>query len=106
MNARTFFFASAALLCLVLAYHVAATRSEAQSGLTQFAGVTAIPQGGTTGYVVAITVDGDLYTRSGYPVCNGSWSSTNCGWVYAGNVLGGPVNVEGTSFGKIKAKSR
>lgn len=106
MDARKFLFVCAGVLCLAVAYHLGATRSEAQGGIAQFAGIAAVTQGGNTGYVLALTTEGDLYVRSGHPICNGNWTVQNCDWTLVGSVFGGPVPIEDQSFGRTKAQHR
>ncbi|GJM43334.1 MAG: hypothetical protein DHS20C21_01760 [Gemmatimonadota bacterium] len=94
---RRFFYISMGIVALAAAYHLGATRTEAQGG-GQFAGIAAGPTG-----TLAITTSGDVYQHWGEPRCDGTWYG-GCpdGWTYMGSVLGGPVPTESQSFGAVK----
>ena len=102
---KRFFYVSAGILLLVIAYGIGASRLSAQSG-GQFAGI-ALTSDGT----MAITANGDVYARGGSPFCYSSepgsmrWTASNspdCGWTNMGNVLGGAVQAEGKSWSGVK----
>ena len=104
MTARKFFYISLGTLALATAYHLGATRTEAQGGAT-FAGMT-VNTAGTRTIAFAITTNGDVYARDGMPRCDGgsiAWTS-NCEWTPVGNVLDGPTALAGGSWGAIKGR--
>lgn len=111
MNAKRFFYVSAGILLLVIAYGVGAHRVEAQGG-GDFTGIAVHCNG-----LIAIKGNGDLYFRTAYPAVQEqgggvSWWSSVCsgfssnGWQYAGNVSGGPIAVEGKSMSDVKGSYR
>lgn len=111
MNAKRFFYVSAGILLLVVAYSIGARKADAQQG-GQFAGITADHNSRQT---VAITTTGDIYARNASPEgCSSSattWKTCTFpaddhGWVYMGNVLGGPIAVEDKSMSDVKASYR
>ena len=108
---KRFFYVSAGILLLVIAYSIGASRLSAQSG-GQFAGITH-----TTDGLVAITSTGDIFAHVGAPAmqnyvtCEITWPGScfgggDPGWVYMGNVLGGTVPASGTSWSKVKDSYR
>jgi hypothetical protein len=107
--ARRFFYVSLGILALAIAYSTGARQAEAQSSAVVFAGI-AVTQSGTRTTTMAITTGGDVYARDEMPQCSGgggtmTWNS-NCQWTLVDNVLGGPVPVEGSSFGAVKGAYR
>jgi hypothetical protein len=98
---RKFFYACLGIQCLVLAYHFGVSRSEAQSPIAEFAGISSV---GT--FMWAITVDGDVYYTNLPHDCSGPAGPGCPGWVLLGNVLGGPIPAKDSSFGAIKSRYR
>jgi hypothetical protein len=96
-RAKAFFFVSAGVCLLALAYHFGATSARAQApGNPVVTGFT----NGSNGGGVAITSNGDVYgtaTAANYA----SWS--HIGNVFAG---GGPTPAKTESFGQVKARYR
>ncbi|MBI1799854.1 MAG: hypothetical protein HYR73_09240 [Candidatus Eisenbacteria bacterium] len=90
-RARTFFFVSAGILMLALAYHFGAT-----SATAQIAGQSLV--GGS--WEVAYAANGNVYL-------NRTASSVAGPWVLAENVFsGGPTPAQHESFGQLKVKYR
>lgn len=90
--AKRFFFVSAGILCLALAYHFGAESATAQAPSNP---VVAANNGN---YV--FTANGDVYR----PVTGPPDASS---WVWAGNVFGGqPIPAQQETFGGVKAKYR
>lgn len=112
MRAKRFFYVCAGILMLAIAYHFGASRAGAQSP-GQFAGIAV-----NSGYfsTVAITSTGDMYATANHvikgPDGQPRWSDGVSGspttptWNYMGSVLGGPIQVEGTSITDVKKKFR
>lgn len=110
MNAKGFFYVSAGILFLVIAYSVGARRVDAQSS-GDFAGICVSPDRGT----MAIRSNGDVYARNAVPVCtgpgsfgwfNGTAQECSADWTYMGNVLGGPVPVDAKTMTDVKGTYR
>ena len=96
MFAKRLFYASAAILCLALAYHFGATSATAQApGNPVVAGWQSVYGGGTASIVM--TANGDVY--QGPPLGAGSWSMV-------GNIFGAPTPVQQSTFGSVKARYR
>lgn len=111
MNAKRFFYMSAGILLLVIAYTIGARKADAQSG-GQFAGI-AVDYNSRQTY--AITTTGSIYARAAIPdgcsAASITWRTCSVpeqdgGWVYMGNVLGGAIAVEGKSMSDVKASYR
>lgn len=93
MVAKRFFYVSAGILSLALAYHFGATTATAQAPGNPVVGVTAI-----TGALYAVTASGDTY-----------WTNTGgTTWTLRGNVFGGspPTPATQESWGQVKARYR
>lgn len=110
MKAKQFFYVCAGVLMLVIAYHLGAPRADAQSS-GDFTGISMTSNNVT----LAIRSNGDIYARDSQVACYGTgtfgWFSNGniCGvdeWTYVGNVLGGPIQTEGASWGKLKDSYR
>lgn len=67
MNAKRFFYVTAGVLLLAIAYSLGSSRAGAQSG-GQFTGIAVNPN--ADGSTVAITSTGDVYARSASPAAN------------------------------------
>jgi len=92
MFAKRFFFVSAGLLCLALAYHFGAA-----SATAQISGNTVAAASG--GFVVA--ANGNVYADPALI------SPTNAAqWVLAGNVFSGPTPTSQGTWGELKARYR
>lgn len=105
MHAKRFFYLSAGILLLVVAYQLGASSVGAQSG----GSFTGISVDGNSCNTVAITSTGDVCARNTVPSSagNGTWavlcsSTFDRGWQYMGNVLDGPIATEPTTWGKVK----
>ena len=108
MSAKKFFYVSAGIVLLVIAYSIGASRLSAQQAGGQFTGI-AFCLTGTTGTTMAITANGDVYARNGFPYCTGAtmvWYSPSCAWTYMGSVPGRTVPATGTSWNKVKGAFR
>jgi hypothetical protein len=94
--AKRFFYASAGILMLALAYHWGATSVIAQTGGASVVGVAYTP-GLANSSVTAICANGDVYA-----------ADTQVGpWHLLSNVFAaGPTPVQPSTFGAIKAKYR
>ena len=97
MDTRKFFFVCAGILCLAAAYHLGATSTGAQSVGGAFVGLSY----NLDSKCFALTSTGDVWKISSNAINPGTLYPE-----YFGNILSGPVPIEGTSFGKIKAKNR
>jgi len=85
MLAKRFFYVSAGLLCLALAYHFGASSAAAQA--------PANPVVATYGNL-AYTANGDVYYDGG---------TGGSSWVWRGNVFGGgPTPASQKSWGQVK----
>jgi hypothetical protein len=92
-RARSFFYVCLGILALALAYHFGATTATAQAPGNP---VTAMAFGGNTGYVTAMTADGDLYFTPNYGT---TWYRyPNC---FTGSV---PTPAQSISIGQLKTK--
>jgi hypothetical protein len=90
--AKRFFYVSAGLLCLALAYHFGATSATAQAPGNPVVAMT-------TGYNAVITSNGDVYRLVGGPTIGP--------WVRDGNVFtGASTPVQQSTFGAVKARYR
>lgn len=93
MLAKRFFFVSAGVLCLALAYHFGATSATAQAPGNAVVAATA-----NSLAEFAITANGDTYF------------SNNAGttWTFHGNVFGGslPTPAAQESWGQVKTRYR
>ena len=104
MSAKTFLCVCAGILLLVVAYQVGVSRADAQAP-GDFTGICVSSENVT----IAIRSNGDVYARPTRPGCTGPGMTWCCGgapcedeWAYMGNVLGGPIQTEGASWGKVK----
>jgi hypothetical protein len=99
MFAKRFFYASAAILCLALAFHIGARSARAQSqGVIAAYSAPADP-----GWHYVITPDGRVYGR---PAAGGDRLTPGSA-VFVGNFWGdGPIPVQQESFGSVKARYR
>jgi len=94
--AKRFFYASLGILALATAYHLGASRTDAQ-GTGPFVAL-ASGDGMTLGEFLALTAAGDVWRIEG--------NSVNLNPEFLGNVLGGPVSVDPSSLGAIKGSYR
>jgi hypothetical protein len=92
MLAKRFFYVSAGILCLALAYHLGATSAGAQA-----AGNSVVAAAG--GFVVA--ANGNVYADPAL-----LQPSNASQWVLAGNVFGVPVSAKQETWGQLKARYR
>ena len=90
--ARRFLFVSLGILALSLAYQIGASRTEAQASGAPFVALAHDASQGQFFY--ALASDGDVWRFN-----NSSFTPT-----FVGNVLSGPVPVEGSTWGEIKSK--
>ena len=91
MVAKRFFYVSAGILCLALAYHLGATTATAQAPSNPVVGITDV-----TGGESAITANGDTYF-------------TNTGgatWELRGNLFSAPSPAAQQAWGQVKARYR
>ena len=93
MVAKRFFYVSAGILCLALAYHFGAVNATAQAP-----GNPVVAYGTGTGpsNFVAVTANGDVY---------GALESQGP-WQYTTNIFSGPTPAQRESFGSTKARYR
>ena len=93
MLAKRFFFVSAGILCLALAYHLGASTATAQAPSNP------IVAPATTG--AFITANGDIYEST-------TGSNIRGPYVLTANVFGGspPTTVTQQSWGQVKARYR
>lgn len=90
MFLKRFFYASASLLMLALAYHFGAG-----SAIAQAPGNSVVAMDGT----FIATANGDVYSGSGI--------SSHSTWTYLGNVFGsGPTGARTQTFGSVKVGAR
>ena len=90
---KRFFYASAAVLMLALAYHLGAGSATAQPPSNPVVGVAAVPGG-----MFAGTANGDFYVFG-----NGGPAA----WRFAGNIFSGsPTPTQQESWGQLKARYR
>jgi hypothetical protein len=90
MLAKRFFFVSAGILCLALAYHLGAASARAQAPGNSAVGIAAFQ-----GARVAIAANGDTYYLGAF------------GWAFSGNIFqGGPVTTQPSTMGQLKARYR
>jgi len=92
MLAKRFFFVSAGILCLALAYHFGATSATAQSTGNPVVGMI----GGAS---AAITANGDVYELDGSGNFSGNWHR-------ASNIFGAATGATQRSWGQVKARYR
>jgi hypothetical protein len=96
MFAKRFFYCSAAILCLALAYHFGATSATAQAPGNP---VVAFIGPGPVYTAAAITANGDVYATG--------ISALDHDWTFRANIFGGgPIPVQQESFGSVKARYR
>src|SRR5262249_27583235 len=131
MVAKRFFYLSAGLLCLALAYHLGAQSAKAQGQTVEIAGVnveestpgyagtvgriiSTFPYTGTepvpgTSPIVAVAYNrGNVYAELANGDCyvNCASSCGNPGWVRVGNVFGKTTPATQETWGEIKARYR
>lgn len=92
---KRFYYASAAVLMLALAYHLGATTAIAQAPSNPV--VAAVKDTGASQYFVVFTANGDVY---------GCSSGFGGPWVLLSNVFSGPTPARQTSWGALKGQSR
>jgi hypothetical protein len=114
MRAKQFFYVSAGILLLIVAYSVASHRAEAQGG-GSFVGVAVNNDEAAT---IAITANGDIYARNRVPrgTCGGTiaWGhlayctplEPDSGWQLMGNVLGGTIATTPATMSGVKQEYR
>lgn len=126
MVAKRFFYVSAALLCLALAYHLGAVNAEGQTPSFRILnhGVPFVAVGETV-YTLDAVGGWHPYTNNTYPpvpvsslvVLGGSFAITQAGegWVCNGNtgvwtsygaIPGGGTSAQQQSWGQVKARYR
>lgn len=96
VKARAFFFVSAGLLCLALAYHLGATSATAQAPGNPVVAAMPLACGSIDGAV--ITSNGDVYVTAGGN-CYANWSLRS-------NVFSGPTPAQQSTWGNVKVKYR
>jgi hypothetical protein len=89
---KRFFYASAAILMLSLAFHFGYTTARAQAPSNP---VTGIGWGGN-GAAFAVTANGDTYEM--IP------SNGTLAWTHVSNVFGGPTPAQHESWGQLKSR--
>ena len=91
-RARSFFYVSAGVFLLALAYHFGASTATAQAPGNPVVAMT-------SGYNAVLAANGDVYTTS-----SGTLSGP---WVRVANVFtGGPTAAAQPTFGQLKAQYR
>ena len=95
MRSRSFLHVSLGILALAAAYHLGASSATAQAPGNSVVGMCS--EG--TGWIVAITANGDTYRAGPVPTRTYSWERV-------GSVFGGPTPVQQESFGAVKARYR
>jgi len=98
MFAKRFFYVSAGLLCLALAYHLGASNATAQQG-GQI--VAAVPLGGAGAGLVVLTTNGDTFYRLW-----GNNYTLGSALVPMGNFWSGATPVQRESWGAVKQRYR
>jgi hypothetical protein len=94
MFLKRLFYASAAILCLALAYHYGAT-----SAIAQAPGDPVVAAAADGSFYWVVTANGDVY-------CPRS-NVTEPTWIKSGNVFGGgPVPAQRETFGALKSRYR
>jgi hypothetical protein len=102
--AKRFFFISAGIFMLALAYHLGASSATAQVG----SAITGCSFGSGPGEWCVMTANGDVYVRGGICTsCPGSMDNSPPA-VRVGNFWGGlgPTPATRESFGQLKVKYR
>ncbi len=93
MFLKKLFYASAAILMLVAAYHLGASPAGAQAPGNP---IVAGANGWSSFYATVITANGDVY---------GAYSPVGP-WTHLSNVFTGPTPAASTTFGALKARYR
>ena len=96
MRSRTFLHVSLGILALAVAYHLGARSATAQAPGNSVVGIC--PESGS-GWILAITANGDTYRAGPAPTRTYSWERV-------GSVFGGPTPAQQESFGAVKARYR
>ena len=93
MLAKRFFYVSAGIFLLALAYHLGAQSAVAQPPANP---VVAMSGRGTSGLLYAVTANGDVYLQDfrGNP------------WGLEGNIFSGPTPASQPTWGQVKARYR
>ena len=92
MLAKRFFYVSAALFLLALTYHLGARNAGAQAPGNPVVGIA-----GTSGFMLAVTCDGDSYATVDDGI---SWHRTT-------NIFGnGPTSAVPQTWGQVKDRYR
>ena len=94
-KARAFFYVCAAVFLLALSYHLGAQNASAQAPGNPVVAMCA--EG--TGWMVAMTANGDTYRSNPVPTRTYSWE-------LVGSVFGGPTPVQQQTWGAVKARYR
>lgn len=123
---KKFFYACAAILCLVLAYHFGATNAQGQSG-TSFQVIGSEPFVNVGGVVYALDPFGSrwkpvsssdlppvppseiiyFYAGNAITASGEGWTTQNGdGWRSIGFIPGGPTPAVQSSWGAVKARYR
>lgn len=98
MFLKRFFFASASILMLALAYHLGATNAGAQApGNAVVAVVPPDGAGSVSGNGAIVTANGDVYG------CSNGFAPP---YRFVGNVFSSATPTNTTSFGALKARYR
>lgn len=98
MNAKRFFYVCAGLLLLVVAYTLGASKAQSQGTTNKVVGVAAGDYATTGHLVIAMTENGDWYWNRTHD--NTGWP--NQAWMFGGNVFGGTISTQPTSWSKVK----
>lgn len=90
--AKKFFYVSAGLLMIAIAYHLGASTATAQAPSNPVVGIAEAP------YTIVVTANGDVY--------HGTDSEGGGPWTRVSNVFGAATATAPQSFGALKAKYR
>lgn len=98
---KKFFYACAAILCLVVAYHFGATNARGQSG-SPVTGMSTVLTGSKP-YVFVMTPNGECFVRGVNSIGTGfdPYPATDMG-----NFWSGATPAQQQSFGQLKARYR
>jgi hypothetical protein len=93
MRSSTFRNVTLGILALAAAYHLGARSAVAQASDNP---VVAGFDSPASGYVVALTANGDVYRSNSYAV----------NWSFSGNIFGAPTPATPATLGEIKSRYR
>jgi hypothetical protein len=102
MRAKQFFYVTAGILLLVVAYSIGAHQAGAQSSTSQVAAVVATKTGNTWNPVHIFTTTGDVYAAE----MEGTFPFRHGDWAYVGNVFSSTVGVQNKSMSDVKGAYR